>query len=350
MLDGLLDVTVFGVGLSELLVSLHLLALLLNLLAESQELVEELNGLLKVAKLLVDVTDLLVALGLLLPILSPLRCIKALLEESQSIVKVVVILEVQGDDLIHSNELLAHLLLQLVQVAVHGLLQGGLEAAHGVEDVEHLLLADAEAHVGSGLALNELSLDGDILAFLVEVRGRFIIVKLLKLLSHLSVLLQAVLDLALSVELLGGDQFVAESQQRLFVLLELVLLPLVELVLLLQLLRWLDLAWSRVSGDVEEVHVSLKVTFLHELDGLGSGCNLLLQFEIIVLFLEVSAGTCHVLLVLVKPVAERLLAVFLDDCSLSFLNKFLLLLDLRLFLDLPDLSVGVIDWCQLHLY
>ena len=73
--DGGVDVTVFGVHLTELLVRLQHFLLALGgvlLFADGQELVEQFDGLSEVAELLVDVSHLLVALRLLLAVLGGL--------------------------------------------------------------------------------------------------------------------------------------------------------------------------------------------------------------------------------------------------------------------------------------
>ncbi len=81
MLDGRVDVAVLAVGLGQLLVGFSSLGLIIGFLAQSEELVQELDRLLQVAELLVDVPNFLVALRLLLPVLRPLRGVQALLEE-----------------------------------------------------------------------------------------------------------------------------------------------------------------------------------------------------------------------------------------------------------------------------
>ena len=65
MLDSLVYVIIFGVGLCQLLVCLTGFLLLLRLFADGQEFVEVLDGLLQVAKLLVNISYFLIALGLL---------------------------------------------------------------------------------------------------------------------------------------------------------------------------------------------------------------------------------------------------------------------------------------------
>lgn len=116
---------------------------------------------------------------------------------------------------------------------------------------------------------------------------------------------------------------------------EFALLPLVQLVFFLKLLRGLDLRRRRFGCYVEEIDVGLQVTGLHELDALRLSCNLLLQFKIIVFFLEVSAAARHILLVLSKSVVQTLLAILLDGVALSLVDELVPLLLLGLLLHLP---------------
>ena len=98
-----MNVTVFGVGLCQLLVRLSRLRFVFCVDAQLQELVQEINGFLEVTKLLVDVSDLLVALSLLILVFRPLGSVQALLEVPQGLVVVQVVLELGGDDLIDSD-------------------------------------------------------------------------------------------------------------------------------------------------------------------------------------------------------------------------------------------------------
>lgn len=75
-----MNVTVFRVGLCQLLVGLPRLSFVFCVNAELQELVQEINGFLEVTKLLVDVSDFLVALSLLILVLRPLGSVQAFLE------------------------------------------------------------------------------------------------------------------------------------------------------------------------------------------------------------------------------------------------------------------------------
>ena len=127
------------------------------------------------------------------------------------------------------------------------------------------------------------------------------------------------------------------------------LLSLVEFVLFLQLLRWLNLTGSRFSGDIEKVYISLQKSFLHQRDRFRLCCNFLLKFKVVILFLEISSTSRHVLLVLIESICQRFLSILLNDLGLSLVNEFILLLSLRFLLHLSDFRMGVIDWCDFHI-
>ena len=266
-----------------------------------------------------------------------------------------MILELTGNDLIYSHKLATNLFLDFLKcTTLNGSFQSRFQAAFGVENIEYLFFADTETHVSFGFSFDELSFNTDVKAFLIEIRSSFIVHKLLELLSYSGVLLDTVLDLIIAVKLFGVLKVLTEGKELfLFIFVvfsyEFSLLPLVEFVFFLQFGRRLDFGWGTLRGDVEEVDVGLQVPLLHELDGLRPGCNFLLQFEIVVLLLEVGAAPRHVLLVLREPIGQRLLAVFLDYLRFGLVDEFLLLFALGLLLDLPDLGVGVIDWSQFHI-
>lgn len=101
------------------------LALLICFLRDLKEFVQELDSLNEVSLSLVDVSDFLVAFSFLRPVLSPLRGIEALFEKLKGLLKIVLLLLLQGDCLVHSDELFADLFLQLNVVAILGLAQSG---------------------------------------------------------------------------------------------------------------------------------------------------------------------------------------------------------------------------------
>lgn len=132
MLDGSVHVSVLGVRLGELSVRFRALrgpagglALLVCFLRDLQEFVQELDGLNEVSLSLIDVSNFLVAFGFLRPVLSPLRGIEALFEKLERLLEIVLLLLLQGDCLVHSDELFADLLLQLDVVAILSLAQSG---------------------------------------------------------------------------------------------------------------------------------------------------------------------------------------------------------------------------------
>lgn len=179
--------------------------------------------------------DALVALGLLLLDVGALAHLEALLEIFEGAVELVPLLEFNGDYLVDAHQLLADLFLQLWLVGVDRFLQGRLQVVHGLENVKHLLFADAESLVGFGLTLGVLGLNGHIEAALVEVGGSLPIVELFKLFRHLEVGLKAFLDLVLLLVVLSYLKVLTEVKQRLLSLLKLSLsCSLVEALLLLQ--------------------------------------------------------------------------------------------------------------------
>lgn len=111
-------------------------------------------------------------------------------------------------------------------------------------------------------------------------------------------------DVLFAVIALSADELLAELEQALLGLLELSLLPLIQFDVVLERNVRFNLARSRLRRDIVEIDVGLQKALLHELDRLVLGSNLLLQFKIVVLLLEVGAAARHVLLVLVKSIAE----------------------------------------------
>jgi hypothetical protein len=198
MVDGHLHVAALGIHISQELVRLALLVTTAGLeleLAHLQELRQLGYRFFKVTKLLINETNALVALSLLLLIVGALAGLQALFKVLERAIELLPLLEVDGNDLVHAHQLLGDVAFNLRENVVDRLLQGRLQVVHGLEDVEHLLLADAEALVGFGLALWELGFDGHVKATLVEVGGSFPVVELLELLGHSEVLVEALLDL-----------------------------------------------------------------------------------------------------------------------------------------------------------
>ena len=157
-------------------------------------------------------------------------------------VELLTLLEIDSDDLVHSNKLLRDGFFQVGKPVSHTVLMSGLHVVHGLEDVQDLLLADTETLQSVDLSCGVLVLDGDIEASLVEVGGGLPIVEFLELLCDLGILLQALLDVlvvftvALTLVVLSLLQVVTERQQRVLVLLKSCLTStLVQPLLLLQL-------------------------------------------------------------------------------------------------------------------
>jgi len=186
------------------------------------------------------------------------------------------------------------------------------------------------------LTISILSFNTDVKALFIEIGSRFIIIELLKLTGNYTLLLEAVWNLALSVKALCAYKIVAQLEERLLSLFESTLLSLVELVFFLEFCRGLDLTWGCLCGDVEEIYICLQKALLHKLNGLGLGCNFLLKFKVVFLFSEVGSASRHVLFVLVKPVVQRFLSVFLDHLGFSLVQELILFLSLGFLLYLTD--------------
>jgi len=337
MLDGLLNIEVPRVRLCQLLVCLRLLRGLVIFLGNVQEVSQVVDRLFNFALLLVDETDLLVTLTDLYLVFGVLGGLKTLLEVLECLIEIVLFLLLQGNGLVHTDELLADTLLKCLQFAI--LLSrvfGRYQIIHGVVDVADLLLALATTHVRLGYSLVVLVLSADVHALLVAIRSRLKIMQLFELLGNFSVLLQALVDLAASVEVFGTFQFLTQFLQILLALLELLLLTLLLSFVLIGV-EGLDLARRRLRGDVVEVDEGLEVAHLYELDGLELGVDAVLQFIIVVLVLEIVAAAGHVLLVLVEAVAKGLLAVLVDHRRLRLQDELFALLALRLLLHLAHL-------------
>ena len=203
-------------------------------------------------------------------------------------------MEIKSDDLVNSDQVATDVLGDSLVLSDNCLVSGSFEVSLSLKNVEDVLLTLTKALKSKCLTDVIFVFNAHIKASVEKIRGGFIIAKRVKLLSNASVKLQRLLDLLLllaansdSVALLSHLESVAEIQQALLRLDESALLYSVELVFLLELLAGHDAARSGLSGDVEEVHIGLKVALLHELDGLRLGCNLLLKFEIVVLLLEI---------------------------------------------------------------
>lgn len=168
-----------------------------------------------------DETDSLIALRLLFLVVRASAGLQTLLEVLQRPVEFIAFLKVNGDNLVHADQLARYLSFYLREAGLYRLFESGLQVIHRLEYIEDLLLTDTEALVGLGLALGVLSLDRDVQAALVEVGGRLPVVELLELLSHTQVLLETMLDVAFSLEVLSLLQFITQCEERVLGLLEL---------------------------------------------------------------------------------------------------------------------------------
>ena len=167
MLDSLVHIPILRVGLCQLFMSFASLGLIVRFFTQVQEFVQKFYRLVKVSKHLVDVSNFLIALCLLVSILSALGCVQALLEKLKRLVEIVLVLELDGDNLVHSDKLSRDFLFDFAQVSINSFLKSSFQIAHGVENVEDFLFANSETHVCFGLSLDELGLDG----LLAELRA-----------------------------------------------------------------------------------------------------------------------------------------------------------------------------------
>jgi len=94
-----------------------------------------------------DVSDLLVALSLLILVFRSLRRIKALLEVPEGFIIIKVILELSGDDLVHSDQLSRDFFFNFLQVTITSFISGSFQIIFSVRiDVEYLFFADSKPH------------------------------------------------------------------------------------------------------------------------------------------------------------------------------------------------------------
>lgn len=157
-----------------------------------------------------------------------------------------------------------------------GLLERRLEVRHGLVLIEALLLAVTQTEPRLRLAPERLGLHADVEALLVEVAGRAPVVELLKLFGDLAILLKTLFNHAFPVQRLTVHENLTELLQASLGLHKLLLAALIMTHLLLQLLIDFDGAGSSIgmTCDVEEVHVRVEVTHLHEENSLGASRNL----------------------------------------------------------------------------
>ena len=266
MLDSLLHVTIFGVCLGELSMGLCLLRSHISLDRDVEEFLEILNRFHQVTLLLVNVTNFLIAFSLLWLVVGSLGGLQTLLEVIEGFLEIVLFLHLICNSLIDTHQFLTDFLFQFILVTFFSLSEGRYQILHCMVYVVDLLLADTETHVSLGLSLEVLVLDTDVQAFLVEVGGRLVIVKIFKLLGDSSILLKAGIYILAAEVILSIYEVVTQFLQTIFRLLEWLLLDPTKFVVVLLRNVWLDLRGCGVRRDIVEVHVRLEVTFLHQID------------------------------------------------------------------------------------
>lgn len=285
------------------------------------------------------------ALGLDDPVVRVSSNVQTLLEKLQREVELILVQVLVSDELVNAHQVLRDNLLDLVLLAVLCLLESRFQMVHSLELVVDLLLADTETAMRLSLSLDVLKLDGDVEAPLVEVRSRFVIAVPSELLRHLLVHNETVARLLVPPVELTLHECVTDARQVVWGLFGLNLDFLVELLLLLESITWLDSRGSRPVGQVEEVDVRLHKTFGQQSDSDVHFVHFLLELEAAVLLLHVVHDTAS------DADFLRLLAsgaVLLKDLGLGGSDQLVLLLSLRLLDDLADAGVRVHDRLMFH--
>lgn len=162
MVDGHLDIAVFGMNIGQELMCLSFFVTRSGFklsLANLQETRQACNGLIKLTQFFVNETDPLVALCLLFLVIGALTGFKALLEVLKRAVEFVTLLEINSNDLVDADELARDLTFDLSQARLYCLLKCCFQMIHGLENVQNFLLADTETLVGLGFSLGMLGLN-----------------------------------------------------------------------------------------------------------------------------------------------------------------------------------------------
>lgn len=206
-----------------------------------------------------------------------------------------------------------------------------------MEYIHHFFLTDSESHVSFSFTFRILILDTDVKTLLIEVRSSLIIVEIFELFGNIRILLQASINILISVVVFCTNEVAAEFLQTFLSLLELLLLDSTKFVIILLRDVRLNLTWSCVGCDIVKINIGLQVAFLHQFNRFTAGIYFILKFEIVIFLLEVRSTSCHVLLVLTESITQRLLSISINDSSLRFENELFTLLSFGFLLHLADL-------------
>lgn len=217
---------------------------------------------------------------------------------------------------------------------------------HGLKLVVDFLLANTETTMGLSFAFYELiKLNGDIEASLVEVGSRFVITVAHELLRHLLVNSETVDYLLVAPMQLSLHEGVADAGEIVRGLLWLDLHFLVQFLLFLESIAWLDRRRGRPIRQVEKVDVRLHEALREQSDSDVHFVDLLLKLEATVLVLHVVRdATCETNLLGLLTASS----VLLKHLRLGGGNEFILLLRLGLLDDLADASVRIHDGLMFH--
>lgn len=209
-MDGLLDVVVLCIGLSQKFVSFALSWLVVRLRCDVKELFTLFNGCYKVAFHLMNKSELLMALSdFILQILLN-GDLEALVEKLcahfektfalSSIIHVLLcrvlsaldhIQVLIGNLLVHTNQVIRDVLHNLGQTTFLSLVECRLQVILGFKFIENILFSLTETLVRLGLTFDVIELNGSVKAPVVEVRGSLIVVIFLEHLCHFQISAEA---------------------------------------------------------------------------------------------------------------------------------------------------------------
>ena len=207
----------------------------------------------------------LVAFSFLFFVISAFWSLKAFFEIFKRAIKFITRGEVDGDNLVNTDQFTRDFTLNLWKAWVLSLLKSCFKVIHSFENVENLLLANTETLVSFGLTFSMLGFNWYVKASLVEVRSSFPIVKLFELLSHTKVLSEAILNISFSLIVLSLLEIIGKGKKWILGLLKLCLAStLIQTLLLLQLDAWLNLTGGSVRCDIEKVNIWLKIALLYK--------------------------------------------------------------------------------------
>jgi hypothetical protein len=159
-----------------------------------------------------DETDSLIAFSFLFFVVGAFRGLKTLLEIFERAIEFVTRGEVNGDNLVNTNQFTRDFTLNLWKAGILSLLKGCFKVVHGFENVQNFFLANTQSLVSFSFTFSMLGFNWYVEASLVEVWSSFPIVKLFKLLSHTKVLSEAILNISISLEVLSLLEIIRKGE------------------------------------------------------------------------------------------------------------------------------------------